>query len=360
MPSRHETESLAVPGLAERPAIIAHSGAARDWQPQASALITSSAELLQILGLDPALLPAAEAAALSFPLKVPRSYVARMQPGRLDDPLLRQVLGQAPELDHAEGFSADPLQESVFAPVPGILHKYHGRVLLLTTGACAIHCRYCFRRHFPYQEHVPDRQRLLQAMDWLRERDDIDEVILSGGDPLSLSDRRLRGLLDELSALPHVKRLRIHTRLPVVMPERVSAALLEMLSGLRLPLALVLHANHANELGGEVEGVLRQLRATGATLLNQAVLLRGINDSAEAQCDLAARSYHLGVLPYYLHQLDRVAGAAHFAVSDGEALAVLAQMQARLPGYLVPKLVREQAHNNSKTWLQPPRGGTDG
>ncbi len=351
MSSRHEDEACTVPGLAERPAIIAQSDGASDWQPRAAALITDSEELLQLLGLERTLLPAAEQAALAFPLKVPRSYVARMQPGRLDDPLLRQVLGQAPELDDAPGFSTDPLAEQAFAPVPGILHKYHGRVLLLATGACAIHCRYCFRRHFPYQEHVPDTQRLRQALDWLQQRDDVVEVILSGGDPLSLSDRRLRELFAELVALPQLQRLRIHTRLPVVMPERVSEALVTLLAELPVPVALVLHANHAAEIDEEVGRVLQRLRATGATLLNQAVLLRGVNDELAAQCELAERSYQYGVLPYYLHQLDAVAGAAHFAVEEARALALHQAMRARLPGYLVPRLVREQAHAEGKTWL---------
>lgn len=352
MSSRHENEARAVPGLAERPAIIAQSDAGRDWQPRASALVTDSAELLALLGLDPALLPAAQQAALAFPMKVPRSYVARMTPGRLDDPLLQQVLGQAAELQPTPGFSEDPLAEQAFTPVPGILHKYPGRVLLLATGACAIHCRYCFRRHFPYQEHVPDGDRLARAVDWLRQREDVVEVILSGGDPLSLSDRRLRGLLESLVALPQLKRLRIHTRLPVVMPERVSDALVAMLAAVPVPLALVLHANHGQELSQEVAQVLQRLRGTGATLLNQAVLLRGINDSLVDQCDLAERSYQVGILPYYLHQLDAVAGAAHFAVPDAQALALHAAMQGRLPGYLVPRLVREHAHAESKTWLR--------
>ena len=351
MPSRHETELLAGSGLAERPAIIAQSDGRGDWQPRADALLTDSAELLELLSLDAALLPAAEAAALAFPLKVPRSYVARMAPGQLDDPLLRQVLGQAPELDTVQGYSEDPLAEQAFTPVPGILHKYHGRVLLLATGACAIHCRYCFRRHFPYQSHVPDSQRLRQALDWLAGREDVTEVILSGGDPLSLSDRRLRELLAELVTLPHLRRLRIHTRLPVVMPERVSEGLLSIIGACPQPMALVLHINHADELDGAVGDVLERMRAAGAVLLNQAVLLRGVNDTVEAQCRLSERVYEYGVLPYYLHQLDAVAGASHFAVPESEALALHRAMQARLPGYLVPRLVQERPHALSKTWL---------
>lgn len=331
--------------------MIAQSSAGIDWQPAASDLITSSAELFRLLGLDSALLPGALAAADDFALKVPRSYVARMRRADLADPLLLQVLGQARELDLVPGFGVDPLEEKGFTPVPSILHKYQGRVLLMVTGACAIHCRYCFRRHFPYQEHVPTAERLTQALAWLRSRTDISEVILSGGDPLSLSDRRLRELLEQLSALPNVKRLRIHTRLPVVMPTRISAAFLEMCAQLNKPLAMVVHANHAAELDGEVAAALSALRGSGVTLLNQTVLLAGVNANLQDQKALSERLYEVGVLPYYLHQLDAVAGAAHFAVSDQHALALHEQMKSCLPGYLVPRLVREQPNESSKTWL---------
>lgn len=329
--------------------MIAQSDAARDWQPRAEALVTDSAELFRLLGLDPAQLPAALAASRDFPLKVPRSYVRRIRPGDPHDPLLLQVLAQGIELEPVPGFTADPLDEQAFVPVPGILHKYHGRVLLMATGACAIHCRYCFRRHFPYQEHVPDRERLETALAWLRRRDDIDEVILSGGDPLSLSDRRLRDLLAGLAGLPALKRLRIHTRLPLVMPERVSEALVAMLAAFPKPVVMVLHANHGNELDAGVEKVCARLRGAGVTLLNQSVLLRGVNDSADTLAALSGRLFDAGVMPYYLHQLDAVAGAAHFAVSDEQALALQRALQARLPGYLVPRLVRETPHGDSKT-----------
>lgn len=331
--------------------MIAQSAVGIDWQPAASDLITSSAELFRLLGLDSALLPAALAAADDFALKVPRSYVARMRRADPADPLLLQVLGQGKELDAVQGFNADPLEEKRFTPVPGILHKYHGRVLFMVTGACAIHCRYCFRRHFPYQEHVATAERLKEALVWLRAQTDISEVILSGGDPLSLSDRRLRELFEQLSALPNVKRLRIHTRLPVVMPARISTAFLEMCAQLNKPLAIVVHANHAAELSDEVAAVLSALRGVGVTILNQTVLLAGVNANLHDQVALSERLYEVGVLPYYLHQLDAVAGAAHFAVSDQQALALHAQMKSRLPGYLVPRLVREQADENSKTWL---------
>ena len=340
--------------------MIAQSDAARDWQPRAEALVTDSAELFRLLGLDPARLPAALAASRDFPLKVPRSYVRRIRPGDPHDPLLLQVLAQGIELEPVPGFSADPLDEQAFVPVPGILHKYHGRVLLMATGACAIHCRYCFRRHFPYQEHVPDRERLDAALAWLRQRDDIDEVILSGGDPLSLSDRRLRELLAALAGLPGLKRLRIHTRLPLVMPERVSEALVAMLAAFPRPVVMVLHANHGNEIDAGVEEVCARLRGARVTLLNQSVLLRGINDGAGVLVELSGRLFDAGVLPYYLHQLDAVAGAAHFAVTDEQALELQRQLQASLPGYLVPRLVREMPHGDSKTLVFAPGEGFPG
>ena len=333
-------------------AIIAQTLPSRDWDGSAADIITDPAELLRLLQLDSAALPAALAASRDFPLRVPRSYVRRIRPADPTDPLLLQVLGRAEELEEVPGYSADPLEEAEHTPVPGILHKYHGRVLLMVTGACAVHCRYCFRRHFPYNEHLPTRDRLAAALDWLAGQTDISEVILSGGDPLSVTDRRLRELLEALQALPHVRRLRIHTRLPVVMPERVSDDLLTMLGASRLKVVMVVHANHAAELGPEAAAALAALQAAGVHLLNQSVLLRGVNDAADILAALSERLFELGVLPYYLHQLDRVAGAAHFAVSDDQARRLLSQMHARLPGYLVPKLVREESGAPGKTLLE--------
>lgn len=339
-------------GAPERPAIITYSSAAYDWQPAAAELVTDPAELCRLLDLDPDRAGLATAAGAFFPLKVPRSYVARMRRGDPADPLLRQVLTHRHELAEVPGFGADPLEEDRFTPVPGILHKYRGRVLLMVTGACHIHCRYCFRRHFPYQEHVPNRARLDTAVDWLAARPDVTEVILSGGDPLSLSDRRLADVLERLAAVSHLRRLRIHTRVPVVMPERVTERLARMLAAAPWPVAMVLHANHGNELAADdVARALARLREARVTLLNQAVLLAGINDTLEAQCALAEALFACGVLPYYLHQLDAVAGAAHFAVTDEAAVALHRAMQAHLPGYLVPRLVRERPGADGKTWI---------
>ncbi|MFN3713824.1 MAG: EF-P beta-lysylation protein EpmB [Alcanivoracaceae bacterium] len=332
-------------------AIIAQTLPPRDWDGSAADIITDPAELFRMLSLDPASLPAALAASRDFPLRVPRSYARRMRPSDPADPLLHQVLSRAEELDTVPGFSADPLAEADHTPVPGILHKYHGRVLLMVTGACAIHCRYCFRRHFPYSDHLPTRERLTAALDWLAGQPKIAEVILSGGDPLSITDRRLGELLASLEALPQLRRLRIHSRLPVVMPERVSEGLLTMLTSSRLRPVMVIHANHAAELDSAVAASLAALAGAGVLLLNQSVLLRGVNDSVPALVALSERLFDVGVHPYYLHLLDAVAGAAHFAIPDSEAQALWAGMHARLPGYLVPRLVREEPGKAGKSVL---------
>lgn len=333
-------------------AIITQTLPSRDWDSSAADVITDPAELLQMLALDSAALPATLAASRDFPLRVPRSYARRIRPGDPHDPLLLQVLSRAEELDEVAGYSKDPLDEAEHTPVAGILHKYQGRVLLMVTGACAIHCRYCFRRHFPYNEHLPTRDRLAVALDWLAQQTDITEVILSGGDPLSLSDRRLRELLQALEALPQLRRLRIHSRLPVVMPERISEGLLTMLASSRLQAVMVVHANHGAELGPEAATALTALQDAGVRLLNQSVLLRGVNDDALVLAELSERLFACGVLPYYLHQLDRVAGAAHFAVSDQQALNLIKQLHARVPGYLVPRLVREEPGAAGKSAIE--------
>ena len=322
-----------------------------DWQREQAEAITSARELFELLGLDLAALPAALAADADFPLRVPRAYVARIRPGDPHDPLLRQVLASGEELVEVAGFSRDPLAEASATPVPGILHKYRGRVLLLVTGACAVHCRYCFRRHFPYQEHLPTLARLDAALDWLAERTDISEVILSGGDPLSVSDRRLAELLARLAEIGHLRRLRVHSRLPVVIPSRINSALVSLLSDNRWQASLVLHANHADELTPALaEGVAR-LRGAGVTVMNQAVLLAGINDSLAAQVALSESLFAAGVLPYYLHLLDPVAGAAHFQVPEDQARSLHGQMREHLPGYLVPTLVAERAGEGAKAPL---------
>lgn len=322
------------------------------WQQELAQAVTDPAELLRILGLDPVLLPAARQAAALFPLRVPRYFIGRMRHGDPDDPLLRQVLPLGEELLDRPGFVTDPVGDHAADQGGGILRKYHGRALLITTGACAVHCRYCFRRHFPYTELSLGRSGLATTLDRLAAVPELTEVILSGGDPLTLSDQRLGELLAGIAALPRLRRLRIHTRLPVVLPSRMTAGLVRLIATTPLATTVVIHANHPQELGPVLERALAPLRQTRAQLLNQAVLLRGINDTPEIQAQLSEDLFQLGVLPYYLHQLDPVAGAAHHAVTRDSALALLAALRQRLPGYLVPRLVAEQAGAATKLPLE--------
>ena len=327
------------------------------WQALWRDAVRDPRELLALLGLEELGARLSEAAAAQFPLRVPRGFVARMRPGDPADPLLRQVLPVLDEERIVPGFALDAVGDGQARRGGGVIHKYNGRALLIATGSCAIHCRYCFRRHFPYAADTAAAAGWREAVALVAGDDSIHEVILSGGDPLALADHKLAELTDALRAIPHIRRLRIHTRLPIVLPERVDAGLLAWLYALPWPVAIVVHANHAREFDASVDAAMAALRATGATLLNQAVLLRGVNDSVEALAELCERSHAAGVLPYYLHQLDRVAGAAHFEVADDRALALHAALSARLPGYLVPRLVREIAGEPGKTPLLPLPGG---
>jgi EF-P beta-lysylation protein EpmB len=314
---------------------------ARRWQQVLADAITDPAELLSILQLDPALLPAAKRAAEAFPLRVPRGFAARMRGGDPRDPLLMQVLPLDAELQSAPGFSADPVGDLASRATSGVLHKYRGRALLIATGACGVHCRYCFRRHFPYSDETAASDGWRAALDYLRADPSVHEVLLSGGDPLSLSDRRLAELSGSLQSIPHVRRLRIHTRQPVVLPERVDESFARWLAAVPLQKVVVLHVNHANEIDDSVRAACNRLRDCGATLLNQSVLLKGVNDSTDALIALSESLFAAGALPYYLNLLDRVHGAAHFNVETAAALSLHQDVAARLPGYLVPKLVRE-------------------
>jgi len=318
------------------------SQAQPDWRRAFRDAITDPHELLALLGLD-ALRERLPADCREFPLRVPRGFVARMQPGDAADPLLRQVLPLDDEYRPVPGFTLDAVGDLASRGASGVLHKYQGRALLIATGSCAVHCRYCFRRHFPYSDELAATGRWAAALDYLRDDDSISEVILSGGDPLSLATTKLAELTEQLARIPHVRRLRIHTRLPVVLPERIDAELLAWLERQPWPVVFVLHANHGNEIDATVQDACAALRTRGAQMLNQAVLLRGVNDGAEALAELSERLFAAGVLPYYLHQLDRVQGAAHFEVPDVEAHALIETLRVRLPGYLVPRLVREMA-----------------
>ena len=320
-----------------------------EWQRQAAEAIRDADTLWELLDLPPEGLPAARAAAETFGLRVPRPYLDRMRRGDLEDPLLRQVLPVAAELAPSPvDFTTDPVGDGPARAETGLLQKYHGRALLLASGACGVHCRYCFRRHYPYAEAGAGRWEA--ALEAVAADPSLEEVILSGGDPLSLADHRLAQLVAAIEAIPHVRRLRLHTRQPVVLPARVDEGLLEWLGETRLATVVVWHLNHAREIDGEVSAAAGRLREAGATLLNQAVLLAGVNDTVEAQAELAAASFEAGILPYYLHTLDRVAGAAHFE-SGADTAALMEGLRRRLPGYLVPRLVREEAGGAYKTPL---------
>ena len=331
-----------------------HPAAGSDWQAALRDTISSAAELLQLLDLSAAEVGLSEQACADFPLKVPRGFAARMRKGDPKDPLLLQVMANARELRTAPGYGADPVGESGDAnPVPGIIHKYHRRVLLITTGGCAVHCRYCFRRHFPYDGQQNSRQEWREALRYIEADGGISEVILSGGDPLVLTDRHLQELVSQVGAIPHVRRLRIHSRLPVVIPERVTDGLLDAILHHRLQTVVVVHSNHANELDSAVQSAMAAMRVRGITLLNQAVLLKEINDDPMTLVALSERLFAAGVMPYYLHLLDKVQGAAHFDVPEQHARQLLSELSARLPGYLVPKLVREVAGAAAKQTLPP-------
>ncbi|MCL7743490.1 EF-P beta-lysylation protein EpmB [Guyparkeria hydrothermalis] len=276
---------------------------------------------------------------------------SQIDAGDPDDPVARQFRIDPRESLEVPGFDADPVGDLAANAVPGVLHKYHGRALLVLTGACAVHCRYCFRRHFPYGDQRLDEAALDRALDYLADDPDMTEVILSGGDPLVLSSRRLAGILERLAALPHLRRLRIHSRIPTVSPERVDERLCEALAAFPVPVVLVAHVNHPRELAQASGEAFDRLQRAGVTLLNQSVLLHGVNDDAEVLASLSESLFDQGVLPYYLHHLDPVAGAAHFAVGADAGRALVDTLRSRLPGYLVPTFVVEQAGEPSKTPL---------
>lgn len=319
------------------------------WQEQLRDMVRDGDELLRLLRLDSEAMPDVSAALRQFPLRVPRHFVGKMRPGDWQDPLLLQVLPQSSETDLQPGFVDDPLEERHANPAPGLIHKYRGRVLMITTPACAVHCRYCFRRNFPYQDNNPSRAHWQQALDYISARPDIGEVILSGGDPLSASDDYLAELIERIATIPHVHTLRLHSRLPVVLPARITPSLVEVLTGHRMQTVLVIHSNHPNELDDDTAEALQRMRQAGVTLLNQSVLLKGINDDADTLVSLSERLFQCQTLPYYLHLLDKVSGAGHFECSEEVARQLRESLLARLPGYLVPRLVREDAGASSKT-----------
>ncbi|QFY91170.1 EF-P beta-lysylation protein EpmB [Magnetovirga frankeli] len=320
------------------------------WQQALAEAITCPSELLHLLRLPQQLLRDRVWTDSAFPLRVPRGYAALMRPADPDDPLLRQVLPLQAEKLHRAGFVSDPVGDGPALRAQGLLQKYPGRALLITTGACAIHCRYCFRRHFPYQTQQGLADRWRSSLEQLRQ-DATAELVLSGGDPLTLSNARLRDLLLALQGLPDLRRLRLHSRLPLVLPERIDSEFIELGGLMPGRPILVIHCNHPQELGEAARSALQRLQRAGWVLYNQSVLLRGVNDSAATLAELSERLFDLGVQPYYLHQLDPVQGAAHFALSDEQARRLQRQLLGRLPGYLVPRLVREIPGEMSKTPL---------
>ena len=323
-----------------------------DWRAQLRTVVTRADQLLELLGLDAAAVGYSQQAAGAFALKVPHSFIRRMRPGDPRDPLLLQVLAHALELQHVPTYGRDPVGETGTAnPRAGVIHKYRGRVLLLVTGACAVNCRYCFRRHFPYGDNQNSRLQWRDTLRCIARDASISEVILSGGDPLIAGDQHLADLVSQIGAMAHVRRVRIHSRVPIVLPDRVTESLLDAIRHPRLQTVMVVHCNHANEIDETVLAAMDRLRRGGMHLLNQAVLLAGVNDSAPALVELSERLFAAGVLPYYLHLLDKVAGAAHFDVPQQRAIELMAAIAKRLPGYLVPKLVRELPGEASKTRL---------
>jgi EF-P beta-lysylation protein EpmB len=312
------------------------------WQQELRDAIRDARSLCEALDLPPEMAQSAARATRPFPVFVPPSYLARIEPGNPADPLFLQVWPDTDEDSLVEGFVSDPVHDAAFALRPGLLQKYAGRALMVVTGACAVHCRYCFRRHFPYEDSSPTETVWTSAIEAIGQDTSLEEIILSGGDPLTVTDARLAWLVERLAAVPHLQRLRIHTRLPIMIPSRVTDSFLECLTGTRLTPVMVIHANHANELDDEVATALGRLRTAGIMLFNQAVLLRGVNDTADAQAALSLRLIDLGVMPYYLHQLDPVRGAAHFEVPIDEGRKIMAEVRRRLPGYAAPQYVQEQ------------------
>ncbi|QYZ67029.1 MAG: EF-P beta-lysylation protein EpmB [Gammaproteobacteria bacterium (ex Lamellibrachia satsuma)] len=316
------------------------------WQQALSDAFTRPKALLDYLGIEQDSIPVEFSS--EFSMRVPRGFADLMRRGDPGDPLLRQVLPLQNESVHVQGFSRNPVGDLEAHAVTGLLHKYHGRALLITTGACAIHCRYCFRRHYPYENGSATPRQWEALLAYLREHPTINEVILSGGDPLMLGDEKLGRWMQQLSEIPHLQRLRLHSRLPVVLPERITPELLTHLRKNPLQSVLVIHTNHPRELSGRVTGKLKALQMAGVLLLNQSVLLRGVNDQTAVLVELSERLFEAGVMPYYLHLLDRVEGAAHFEVEQARIHTLYSGLLSRLPGYMVPKLVRETAGDASK------------
>jgi EF-P beta-lysylation protein EpmB len=319
-----------------------------NWQKELSMSFTTLESLLQYLEIDTKIATQHNDARKLFPMRVPRHFASLMAKGNFNDPLLKQVLPLRAEFADVPGFVSDPLNEQS-SSTKGVLHKYKNRALLLVKTGCAVNCRYCFRREFPYKENAMNKSQWLASLKYIEDDSNIDEVIFSGGDPLMATNEHLAWLSEQISHIEHVKTLRIHTRLPVVIPSRIDSSFLGWLRDTPLNKVIVFHINHANELSTELKENIALLRSMGVTLLNQSVLLKGINDSVVTQVELNRKLFDFGVLPYYLHLVDKVKGVSHFDVDETEAVKIMSGMIKRLPGYLVPKLVREIGGQPSKT-----------
>ncbi|MBU2882621.1 EF-P beta-lysylation protein EpmB [Psychrosphaera sp. B3R10] len=322
------------------------------WQKELKQSFSDPLALLNFLSLDPLDFAADIDARKLFPMRVPRFFAELMQKNNPTDPLLLQVLPRKSEFKQVDGFTSDPLLEQNNS-TPGLLHKYRSRVLIIFKSGCAVNCRYCFRRDFPYEENQVNKQQLLQHLAYIESHPEINEVILSGGDPLMAKDEHIAWFVEQLELIKHIKRLRLHTRLPVVMPNRITEKLIAILSKTRLKSSIVFHINHQNEISDMLAGKCHQLRIQGIHLFNQAVILKGINNTIKQQVELSERLYDVDILPYYLHLLDKVVGAAHFDVPEDEVKQIYRGMLAELPGFLVPKLVREIGGETSKTPVLP-------
>ena len=318
------------------------------WQKELANVVTDPKELLELLLIDPKNYLQHFKARELFPVRVPRPFIESMQKGDINDPLLKQVMPLHSEFVITDGFTTDPLEEHDTV-AKGLLHKYKHRVLMIVKAGCAINCRYCFRRHFPYQDNSPSKADWQEALTYIAQHKEINEVIFSGGDPLMANDNHLTWLVAQIEKIVHVKRLRLHSRLPVVIPQRITPALVNMLKESRLKVTMVLHINHPNEINKALDDALEPLRGARIPLFNQSVLLKGINDNAAILSALSEKLFDTGIQPYYLHMFDKVQGVAHFEVEEQAAIKIVNETMAILPGFLMPKLVREIAGETNKT-----------
>jgi len=324
----------------------------KSWQQQIASSFRDPIELLQYLKLTHHSALVSAMADKNFAMRVTRDFADCMQPGDPHDPLLRQVLPRHEETQYDATLNRDPVGDLIAEARPGIIHKYRSRALLITTAACAIHCRYCFRRHFPYQQSTAHSHHLENSLDYLAHNTDINEVILSGGDPLTLSDQQLGKLIKQLESISHLKTLRIHSRLPIILPDRLSDDLQQLLQGCRFKIVLVTHCNHANEISAKVAKALQNFNYAGLTMLNQAVLLNGVNNNIETLVNLSQRLFEVNILPYYLHMPDPVEGSLHFQLNKNACISLHDQMRKHLPGYLLPQLVEDIPGSDCK---RPPQ-----